>query len=152
MTDDHELESARRTYDARMRSAWEQDYAGAIKAASRDRAARLIDLLRAERPLTTDDFQRLADYLHYLHRKPGKERDETVHDVALQAEALLDVVRSVTGRSNIRNGERQRIYYYIVGLDPEKADHPEKLDDADDDKLKLVERVAEHIRKGRHLE
>jgi hypothetical protein len=144
-------EKARRAYDADLRSAWEHDYAGAIEAAQSGDAARLIDLLRAERTPTSNDFQRLADYVERVHRKPGRTEDATVHNNALVAEALLDHFRLATGRIDVRDKVRQRVYYYVCGIDPEMVDHPERLNDVDAEKLGAVAKLSERIRKRRHV-
>jgi hypothetical protein len=143
-------EKTRRAYEADLRSAWERDYAGAIEAAQSGDAARLVDLLRAERTPTGNDFQRLADYVERLHRKPGRTEDATVHNNALIAEAIFDKFRLATGRSSVPDKLRQWVYYYICGLNPELVDHPQRLNDVDAEKLGAVAKLAEHIRKGRH--
>jgi hypothetical protein len=141
---------ARRGYEADLRSAWERDYTGAIEAAQAGDAARLVDLLRAERTPTGNDFQRLADYVERLHRKPGRAEDATVHNNALIAEAIFDHFRLATGRTDVPDKVRQRVYYYICGINPEMVNHPERLNDVDAE-LDAVAKLAEHIRKGRHV-
>jgi hypothetical protein len=144
-------EKARRAYEADLRSAWERAYTGAIKAAQSGDAARLVDLLRAERVPTSNDFQRLGDYVERVHRKPGRTDDTTVHNNALVAEALFDHFRLATGRTDVPDKVRQRVYYYVCGIKPEKVDYPERLNDRDAEKLGAVEKLSERIRKGRHV-
>jgi hypothetical protein len=144
-------EKARRAYEAHLRSAWERDYAGAIEAAQSGDAARLVDLLRAERTPTGNDFQRLADYVERLHRKPGRTEDATVHNNASVADAIFDHFRLATGRTGVPEKVRQRVYYYVCGINPEMVDHPERLDDVDAEKLVAVAKLSERIRKGRHI-
>ena len=109
---------------------------------------RLVDLLRGQRRLTDTDYQELADYIESLHRRPGRERDATVQDRALQAQAIVDFMCDAMDRQTLPEKVRQRIYHYVCGIDPGKVDHPDKLDDAD--ALDDVAKVSEHIRKGRH--
>lgn len=144
-------EKARRAYEAHLRSAWEHDYAGAIEAAKSGDAARLVDLLRGERTPTSNDFRRLADYVEGLHRKPGRTQDATVYNDALVTEAIFDLFRLATGRTDVPDKVRQRVYYYVCGIDPEMVDYPERLNDADAEKLGAVAKLSERIRKGRHV-
>jgi hypothetical protein len=144
-------EKARRAYEADLHSAWEHDYAGAIEAAQSGDAARLVDLLRAERTPTSNDFQRLADYVERLHRKPGRTGDATVYNNALAAEAIFDHFRLATGRTDVPDKVRQRVYYYVCGIDPKMVDYPERLNDADAKKLGAVAKLSERIRKARHV-
>jgi len=97
-------EKVRRAYEANVRSAWEHDYAGAIEAAQSGDAARLVDLLRAERTPTGNDFQRLADYVERLHREPGRTEDPTVYNNALVADAIFDHFRLDGPVYRIRSG------------------------------------------------
>jgi hypothetical protein len=84
------LGKARRDHEAYLRSAWEHDYGAAIEAARSGDVARLVDLLRARRPLTDDDFDRLADYIEATAKRGrGRERNEAVHEAARLAEALM---------------------------------------------------------------
>jgi hypothetical protein len=144
-------EKARRAYEADLRSAWERDYTAAIEAAQSGDAARLIDLLRAERTPTSNDFQLLADYVERVHRNPGRTEDATVHNNALAAEAIFDHFRLATGRSHVPDKVRQRVYYYVCGINPEKVDYPERFNDRDAEKLGAVAKLSERIRKGRHV-
>ena len=91
-----ELGRALRERDADLRSGWERDYGGAIRAALAGDAARLLDLLRAHRrPVTADaltdvDLDRLADFIEVTaKRPPGRERDPAVHAAARIAATLL---------------------------------------------------------------
>jgi hypothetical protein len=84
------LAKAHRSSGATARSAWERDYSGAIGEALKGRTSRLIDLLRARRPLTDDDYERLADYVERTTRGPGKPRNEAAWDAAVLARSLLD--------------------------------------------------------------
>jgi hypothetical protein len=139
-----------RDYAASLRSGWERDYAGAIAAARKNDAARLVDLLRAERPLTSADFEALADYVEELHRPPGREGDPSLREKARETQALLDFflprLRSRDGLSRKIAPEevREWIYLYVCGVNPQIPDK------ADVQKLKEVETLREHIRKGRH--
>jgi hypothetical protein len=144
-------EKVRRAYEANMRSAWEHDYAGAIEAAQSGDAARLVDLLRAERTPTGNDFQRLADYVERLYREPGRTEDATVHNNALVADAIFDHFRLATGRTRVPDKVRQRVYYYICGINPQMVDYPERLNNVDAEKLGAVAKLSERIRKGRHV-
>ena len=91
-----------RERDADLRSGWERDYGAAITAALGGDTARLIDLLRAHRLLTDEDFDRLADYVEATAKRPrGRERDEVVHEAANIAEAIM----AAFGRSEpVRTG------------------------------------------------
>ena len=138
-----------RDYAASARSAWERDYAEAIAAARENHATRLVDLLRAERPLTSADFEALADYVEELHRPPGREGDPSLHQKAWEAQALLDWIlprlRSKDGlRKNVPEEVREWIYQYICGITPPNPD------EVDERKMKQVDRLREYIRKGRH--
>jgi hypothetical protein len=92
-----------------MRSGWDS-YAGAIadalkpanpydkdmsewRAWERNKAFRLVKLLRAYRPLTDDDFDALADLFEMMLRGRGRERDEDVHDAARLAETIMMAIR-----------------------------------------------------------
>jgi hypothetical protein len=113
------LGKAIRQRDAAARSGWERDYAGAIaearasenpypkdmsqwRAWNRNKAFRLIELLRAHRPLTDltgNDLDALADLFEaaMTTRRPGAERDEAVHDAARLAETLMMAIRRYEG-------------------------------------------------------
>jgi len=118
MTDEDKLTllgKAIRQRDAAARSGWERDYAGAIAEArasenpypkdmsewhawNRNKAFRLIELLRAHRPLidlTDNDLDGLADLFEatMTTRGPGAERDEDVHEAARLAETLMMAIR-----------------------------------------------------------
>jgi hypothetical protein len=84
------LGKALRERDADLRSAWERDYDAAVTAALSDNVARLVDLLRAHRPPTDSDLDRLADYIEVTaKRHRGGERDGAVHAAAQIAEAIM---------------------------------------------------------------
>ena len=94
-----ELGKALRERDADLRSGWEHDYSGAIRAAFAGDTARLLDLLRAHRrpvmadALTNDDLDRLADFLEVTaKRPPGRGRDPAVHAAGRIAETLLSTM------------------------------------------------------------
>jgi hypothetical protein len=57
------LGEAIRVREARARSEWEDDYAGAVEAALAGDPARLVDMLHARRPLTDDDFDQLTRFV-----------------------------------------------------------------------------------------
>jgi hypothetical protein len=85
--------------DAQLRSAWERDYAGALDDAKGGKIARLIDLLRAHRPLAEADFDGLADYVEATAKRFHRQRNVRVHRAANLAEAILTVApRSRSGR------------------------------------------------------
>ena len=87
------LGKAIRQRGARLRSGWEHDYGGAIADARRNNVARLVDCLRAHKPLTDDDFDRLADYVEMTaKRRRGREQDKDVHDAAQYAENLMAMI------------------------------------------------------------
>jgi hypothetical protein len=84
------LGKALRGHEAYLRSAWEHDYGAAIEAARAGVVTRLVDLLRARRPLTDDDFDLLADYVEETaKRRRGRERNDAVHDAMRLAEAIM---------------------------------------------------------------
>ena len=57
---------------------------GAIAAARAGDVGRLVDLLRARRPLDGEDFDELADLVELMAKRPrGRERNEAVHAAAL---------------------------------------------------------------------
>jgi hypothetical protein len=99
--------------DAQLRSAWERDYAGALDDAKGGKIARLIDLLRAHRPLAEADFDGLADYVEATAKRFHRQRNVRVHRAANLAEAILTVApRSRSGRvsDQIRTeGHRSRM-------------------------------------------
>ena len=66
---------ALRFRDADLVSAWELDYSGAVKAAIAGDLKRLVNLLRAHRPLGDDDFDALADYLEAIVKHGHRRRD-----------------------------------------------------------------------------
>jgi len=75
---------------AHLRSAWECDYRAAIAAARAGDPARLIDLLRAHRPPTDEDFDELADYHEVMAKHSrGRERNEAVHEAARLADIIM---------------------------------------------------------------
>jgi hypothetical protein len=84
---------ALRQYEAALQSGWEKDYEGAIKVARAGDVKRLVNLLRAHRPLGETDFDLLAYYAATAKRKRGRTRDEFVHKAARFAEAFLGLVR-----------------------------------------------------------
>jgi hypothetical protein len=85
--------------DAQLRSGWEHDYAGALDDAKAGKIARLIDLLRAHRPLGEADFDGLADYVEATAKRFHRQRNVRVHRAANLAEAILTVApRSRSGR------------------------------------------------------
>jgi len=59
---------------------------------------RLLNLLRAERPLTSEDFNALADYMETTAKKGHKQRDRSVHSAARMAEMIMPIGASATGR------------------------------------------------------
>jgi hypothetical protein len=68
---------ALRFRDADLVSAWERDYSGAVKAAIASDLKRLVNLLRAHRPLGDDDFDALADYLEAIVKHGPPRRHDT---------------------------------------------------------------------------
>jgi hypothetical protein len=82
---------ALRFRDADLVSAWELDYSGAVKAAIAGDLKRLVNLLRAHRPLGDDDFDALADYLEAIVKHGHRRRDDTIHRATRLAESLLDL-------------------------------------------------------------
>jgi hypothetical protein len=85
---------ALRFRDADLASAWERDYSEAVKAAIAGDLKRLVNLLRAHRPLGDDDFDALADYLEAIVKHGHRRRDDTIHRAARLAESLLDLFRA----------------------------------------------------------
>ena len=86
--------SLRREYRssaAQARTAWEADYGGAIEATLEGDASRFIDLLRARRPLTDEDYERLADYIELTTRSRGAASKEAAQEAARLARTLLDL-------------------------------------------------------------
>jgi hypothetical protein len=59
---------ARRIYEARLRSGWDS-YCGAIEAAHGGNIARLVDCLRARKPLADSDRDRLAAFVAMKMRR-----------------------------------------------------------------------------------
>ena len=111
------LGQALRARDAYLRSAWEADYSAAIEAAHAGDVARLVDCLRGRKPLTDDDFERLAGYVEATAKRGrGRERNEAVHDAARLAEALIcpeagkvsDSLRTLAIETACRQVERER--------------------------------------------
>lgn len=80
---------AYRDYEARLRSAFESGYGRAIEETRRDKPARLLDLLRAHRALSDGDFDNLADWVEVVTRKPGRKRDEPLHETARLIDTLI---------------------------------------------------------------
>jgi hypothetical protein len=103
---------AQREYDAAQRSAWDSYSrsrviisgppnarqcttveAGAIAAARAGDVSRLLDLLRAHRPLAEEnDLDALADYIEATAKRGrGAPRDEPVHEAARLADAIMHI-------------------------------------------------------------
>jgi hypothetical protein len=93
-----ELGKAIRERDADMVSTWERDYSGAIKAACAGDVTRLLNLLRAHRrpvaadELTDDDLDQLADFIEARAKHGHRQRDASVHKVALTAEMIMSLI------------------------------------------------------------
>jgi hypothetical protein len=116
---------ARRVYEAELRSGWDS-YRGAIEAAHGRNVARLVDCLRARKPLADGDgdrlaafiatklrrrrwppevarslgsaapteaeFDLLADFVEKIGRRPGGDRDQSLHRASRFAEVLLSLL------------------------------------------------------------
>lgn len=99
------LGKAIRYRDAGLASAWEPDYGGAIQAAARaGDMKRLLNLLRAHRPLGDCDFDALADYLETMAKLGHRQRDVSVHLAARMAEMIMDA--DASGRVPVSVRER----------------------------------------------
>lgn len=144
--------------DARLRTAWEAEtpnyQAAIIEAYLGGDPTRLVDLLRAQRVPNGEDLEHLGDYIEALHRllhpARGRPADAALHDKAMEADAVFDFWRRETGDKTVPDWFRQAVYYRLCGIDPGKADDPEKLDDAEVARLDDVEKLSEFVRKGRH--
>ena len=86
--------------DAYLRSAWEHDYASALKEAGTGKVARLVDLLRAKRVLTEPYFDDLADYIETTAKVFHRQRNVSVHRAANLAEVFLMTAPSRSGRGS----------------------------------------------------
>ena len=89
-----DLGKAIRHRDASLVSGWERDYGAAIKAARAGDMKRLLNLLRAHRPLGDGDFDALAAYLETTAKHGHRPRDASVHLAARLAETIMDAVTS----------------------------------------------------------
>jgi hypothetical protein len=89
---------ARRIYEARLRSGWDS-YCGAIEAARGGNVARLVDCLRARKPLAHGDRQRLAAFVATKVRR-RRWPPELVRALGRRApsEGDFDLLAEVIGR------------------------------------------------------
>ena len=93
------LGKAIRQRDAELRSGWEHNYIEAIKAARRGKSARLVDLLRAYRPLSEADFDKLADFVEATTKLGHRQRDA----VAYYAAELVEIIERLAPEDYARN-------------------------------------------------
>lgn len=69
-------------YEARIRSAWEADYKGAISVLRQGKPERILDLLKARRPLVGDDFDLLGKWIDDQTRPVGNALKVDQHAAA----------------------------------------------------------------------
>jgi hypothetical protein len=144
-----EIGKARREREARLRSGWDA-YTAAIEVAGRGDASRLVDLLRARRPLTDDDFDRLTpffstrlrrrrwpdwladalckrpvelpyDRLTALADRLGRRRGRMHNDLAHRTARLVDVL--LLGRRVSAGTRNVVIAYALVIICNEAGEH-----------------------------
>jgi hypothetical protein len=117
------LGKALRFNEADLVSAWERDYSGAVQAAIAGDLKRLVNLLRAHRPLGNDDFDAVADYVEATAKHGHRRRDDAIHRAARLAEELKRLYggRISTGAINIACQQLKR--------ETGKAVNPERVRD-----------------------
>jgi hypothetical protein len=97
-----DLGKAIRHRDAGLASGWERDYGAAIEAARAGDMKRLLNLLRAHRPLGDGDFDALAGYLETTAKHGHRQRDASVHLAARVAETIMDANASDRVPASVR--------------------------------------------------
>ena len=116
---------------ARLCSAWERDYGGAIEEAAREGdAERLAELLRARRPLTDDDYERLADFIELQLKGRGQPPNHAAREATRMARTALDLIGRGAKRDEVA-GYAASVVERITGT------------------LVTVEQVLDRLRRGR---
>jgi hypothetical protein len=98
-----ELGKARRVYEAELRSGWDS-YPGAIEAARRGNVSRLVDCLRARKPLT--DCVSFVDFIAMKLPWRAPERKWLAAALHSQSEADYDALADFADKVGLRRGRQ----------------------------------------------
>jgi len=125
-----ELGKAHRRYVARLASGFENSYAIPISEARKGKPERLVNCLRAQKPLSHDDYDLLAEFVGDRFKPVGNATLTDVHEVVALVRTLKQIWRDQHGRTRLPNEEVERLISYAsasverfsgVAIDPEKV-------------------------------